>query len=364
MAHEELQFQVDQLAFQLDDENKKHLEAVAALRDELKALKGKLHGALERCSAKAAEGADTPGDDTYIRRIEWRLDDFSGRVRDTPQNEAIWSVEFSVLSVPGMQLEFFPQGRDTTKLAGFCALFFWCPPGVTVKYRLRVGNHWSAPDEDAYASRMGHGHSNFCFLEAQKDEKTNSVLVGIDILSLSYSDDTMPGLRIINRAPEAVVEREVAVLQHRHMDCVEWRIKKILKRAKEVPRGTAICSPVFSIAGVREMLLEFYPQGIAPPPGGKEGREGYCGFYVRANSAPWANSGRSSSTPLTLLLTLFVGGARKGPIKTEFGSNAAKGLPEFCRLSDQLSDGEEDLIVGVQVQNPELEKEETELFLQ
>merc|ERR1712226_987326 len=98
------------------------------------------------------------------------------------------------------------------------------------------------------------------------------------------------------------------------------------------------------------MLMEFYPNSIHPP-GGQAGREGYCGFYVRC---PSGNQ---------LVMTLFVGKTEKGPIKTVFDGNAAKGLPEFCRLADHLSDSTEDLIVGLRVKNPSLEEEQKLLEL-
>merc|ERR1712176_1670106 len=99
--------------------------------------------------------------------------------------------------------------------------------------------------------------------------------------------------------------------------------------------------------GILEMLLEFYPNGITQPSG--QGRDGYCGFYMRCPSGN------------TLTLTLLVGTAKKGPIRTEFDGNAAKGSPEFCRLEDQLAqlpEGEEDLILSVHVKNPQQEPEE------
>lgn len=352
---EELQFQLDQVTFQLDEQHTKHAEAVAQLRDEAKQLQKRMLAVISR-NALRAQGGSELGDNTFVRRVEWRVPDYD-KVREKPRNEAIWSIEFAALGVQGIQLEFFPQGRETTRLAGFCALFLWCPVGVKVKYRLRVGSHWSAPDEDEYVSRMGHGHSNFCLLDAQKDEATNSVLVGVEILSIAVAQDIGMGLRLINQAPEALVARETAVVHNRQMDRVEWKIRDIRKRAKEVPRGLAICSPVFSISGVREMLLEFYPNGISMPDG-KEFREGFCGFYVRASK-----SYSHSAGGLTLLLTLFVGDARKGPIKTQFDGNAAKGLPEFCRLADQLHDEDTDLLVGVHIQNPELEVEKTTIEL-
>ncbi|CAE7395510.1 FTRC [Symbiodinium sp. CCMP2592] len=46
------------------------------------------------------------------------------------------------MGVPDMQLEFFPQGRETSQ-KGFCALFLWCPGHLKLKYRLEVGSHAS-----------------------------------------------------------------------------------------------------------------------------------------------------------------------------------------------------------------------------
>jgi len=355
-ANEELQFKVDQLAFRLEEQSKKQAQAVAALKAEARQVKKGLLAALEQGRSKA-KGAERPslGDDSFIRRLEWRIEKYSS-IKDMPKNEAIWSVEFSVMGVPDMQLEFFPQGRESTKRAGFCALFLWCPEGVQIRYRLCVGSHWSGPEEDHYTSRMGHGHSNFCMLDSQKDEKTDSILIGLEILSLHYKQEEAMGIQLFNAGPEAMVQREIAVLSNRAMDCVEWRIKGIAQRAKDAPRGTALCSPTFSIAGVREMMLEFYPNGIEAPAGGKDPREGYCGFYVRANGGKGRPGG-----PLILHLTLFVGSAKKGPIRTEFDGSAAKGLPEFCKLEEQMDS--EDLLVGVQVTNPELADELHELTI-
>ena len=41
-------------------------------------------------------------------------------------------------------------------------------------------------------------------------------------------------------------------------------------------RGSSLWSPVFTAAGIREILLEFYPNGTASTQ-----QEGWCAFYVR-----------------------------------------------------------------------------------
>jgi len=218
---------------------------------------------------------------------------------------------------------------------------------VRIRYQLRVGNFRSAPDVDEYASKMGHGHSDFCYLPAEVDSGADSVLVGVDILDISVSEEGPEGLRLVNRGPEHFLQRELALLTNRDVDRVEWRIRNIMKRVQEVPRGFAICSPPFSLAGIREVCLNLYPNGIED----KDNQEGFCGFYV------WCPKGE------TLEMTLFVGGVKKGPIKTEFVGDA-KGHPKFCRLADQIPEGEEDLVVGlVAHKNPHLEEESKKTVL-
>lgn len=126
------------------------------------------------------------------------------KVKPLPKNEAMWSENFTIMGVE-MQLEFFPQGRETTWMPGFCALFLWCPAGVHIRYRLRVGNHWMAPDVDDYPSKMGHGHSNFCYLDAQWDRGSDSVTVGVQILELSAREDFAECLRVINQGQAALL---------------------------------------------------------------------------------------------------------------------------------------------------------------
>mmetsp|Transcript_68674 Transcript_68674/g.223497 ORF Transcript_68674/g.223497 Transcript_68674/m.223497 type:complete len:353 (+) Transcript_68674:80-1138(+) len=339
MSLEELGFKVDQLSYTLDERKALHVETMKEMRAEITALRGKMREHLLRLTGPRER---PPADSTFVRRVEWRISDVAKSAKTKLKNEAMWSDHFTVMGVK-MQLEFFPNGRDSTWLEGFCALFLWCPAGVQLTYQLRVGNHTSAPDSDEFASRMGHGHSNFCYLDAQVDQSFDSVLVGVDILDIAVSEEIGDGVRLVNRGPESLVRRKVALITHRDLNCVEWRIRDILKRAREVPRGSAICSPPFALVGVPEMFLELYPNGVqAVGDDTDKEKQGYCGFYLRCPSG------------YSLTVTLFVGAAKKGPIKTDFGSDAAKGLPAFCKLEDQLKDGEEDLIVGVTVDNPSL----------
>lgn len=339
---ESLVFRLDQLAYEVERRNTAHQRRVAALREDAAELRRRIHRINDqRQEVVLSHEQDT----TLMRRVEWRISDASSTVMAMEKNKAIWSQEFCIMGTP-MQLEFLPGGRDSTWMPGFCALFLWCPAGVKIRYQLRIGNHRTAPDHDEYVSKMGHGHSNFCFLEAQRDPKEDSLIVGVDILDMSLTREYGSGLKIINQGPEACIRREALALSQRGVARVEWRITDVARRVREVPCGSAISTSPFSLSGVREIFMEFYPNGIlngANTPGNNP-NAGYCGFYVRCTAGS------------SLVLTLFVGSVKKGPTKTEFDGTGAKGLPKFCKLQDMIDDNG-DVVVGVVIENPALQEE-------
>lgn len=340
---EDVDVEVKMLQDMLADQCQLQAKQLKSLEDEVALLKTRAQAFAERRARRLATDPLSGIDTAFVRRVEWNLQKCSETIRKMSNNQCIWSSSFSAMGVPDMQLEFFPQGRETSQ-KGFCALFLWCPGHLKLKYRLEVGSHASI-DEDVFTSRIGHGHSNFCFLEAQIDDK-DCLVIGLEILEVTWTQDLGQGLRLVNRGPVDAVKREAVVLHHRDRESVEWKISNIRRRIQELPMGACMCSPLFSAAGVRDMHLEFYPNGL------EGSKEGYCGFYVRCPTGEY-----------TLNITLFVGTARRGPSKTEFNGNAAKGLPEFCRLDEQLVDGEEDLIAGIVLQNPLQEQEEDERTL-
>jgi len=105
------------------------------------------------------------------------------------------------------------------------------------------------------------------------------------------------------------------------------------ERIAKLPRGSSMWSQIFTAAGIRDILLEFYPSGSA-----NTTKEGYCAFYIKCPEG------------VSMIVTLFVGGVRKGPIKTSFDSLTGKGLPDFCALKDQI-DSEDTVEVGIELQN-------------
>jgi len=270
----------------------------------------------------------------FAKKAEWTITDFSSKARDLEKGKSLWSPKFKAAGLDGMQLEFFPKGREKTTFDGFCSLFLWAPDGTKLKFQLWVGSSLRAPDEEEYNGRIGHGHSNFCPLEPQINKQNDSVTVGVDILDFQTSWQVgQNGLTLHSRSLEHLVSKEVDVMRSSSLERCVWRIKNMSKQIKELPQGASMWSPIFTAAGIREILLEFYPNGST-----NTTKEGFCAFYIRCPEG------------VSMVVTLFVGSVRKGPIKTTFDCLTGKGLPDFCLLSDQI--GEDDTLeLGIEVQN-------------
>eukprot|EP00439_Symbiodinium_sp_Y106_P083014 s133_g22.t2 len=161
---DDVDVEVKMLQDMLADQCQLQAKQLKSLEDEVALLKTRAQAFAERRARRLATDPLSGIDTAFVRRVEWKLQKCSETIRKMSNNQCIWSSSFSAMGVPDMQLEFFPQGRETSQ-KGFCALFLWCPGHLKLKYRLEVGSHASI-DEDVFTSRIGHGHSNFCFLEA------------------------------------------------------------------------------------------------------------------------------------------------------------------------------------------------------
>jgi hypothetical protein len=277
----------------------------------------------------------TTGAGQFTRRVEWTISNFSSKEKESPKGQSIWSPEFRAAGLEGLQLEFFPHGREKTTFEGFCSLFLWCPSGTKIKYQLWVGSFLRAPDEDEYADRIGHGHSNFCPLESEVDRSADIIKLGVDFLQVHRSDELQDkGVRLMSMPLERMIAREAEVVQNRGVNKVVWKISKISQLVKQFPKGASMWSKLFSAGGIREILLEFYPNGSV-----NTTKDGYCAFYIRCPEG------------VSIVVTLFVGNVRKGPIKTTFDSLTGKGLPDFCPTEEQINKADDTVEVGIELQN-------------
>lgn len=316
----------------LEVRRQEHAENIAGLRKEVERLKSQLAATADEISFQEAS------EDPFVRQVEWTIKGMASTLSNTAKNKSLFSPEFSVLGVHGFQLEFFPSGTESTSRHGYCAVFLWCPAGITIKYELRVGSHRAPPDEDVYLTRIAHGHSDFCFLETQIDRGTDSLVIGLEVLNLCVERQVADGVTLFNGGPEKLIAQEAQVLHNHNFDSVRWRIKNIRQRAKEVLKGFSICSPIFSVAGVREMFIELYPNGVPA----STSTANHCGLYVRCSAAS------------SLTLSLSIGSVTKGPIQAEFDGKNGRGLPEFCDLQHVVPNYEEDLIITIAIKNNRL----------
>jgi len=310
---------------------------------EIEAVKGELDGLVELARDLEQQreklecvGGRGGGPEAYMRRIEWTIEGYSEQEAALAKGDSIWSPKFKAAGMDGVQLEFFPKGREKTTFDGFCSLFLWCPAGSKIKYQLSVGSFLRAPDEDEYNGRIGHGHSNFCPVGPEVEQDRNCLVLGVDFLEVAGCSEVVEGkgLRVYSRSLGMMVAKEAEVMQNRSVEKVVWRITRISERIKSLPRGASMWSKLFTAGGIREILLEFYPNGST-----NTTKEGMCGFYIRCPEG------------VSMIVTLFVGGARKGPIKTTFDSLTGKGLPDFCLLDEQINRDEDTLEVGIELQN-------------
>lgn len=300
--------------------------------DEFRANRRKM--ASLQASSNSLEGSSQD-----VRRVEWSLQKISDCLKKYEKGQSMWSPEFSVRGINGIQLEFFPNGRESTSIDGFCSLFLWCPSGTKIKYQLSVGKHVRAPDEDSYDGRMGHGHSNFCMLDAEIVD--DAITVAVDILEVEKTTQLqfdLGTLQVYSGAVRSHLDAESQIVTNRNISRIEWRLVNMEQKLRNLPRGSSIYSPLFSAAGIREILLEFYPNGSQ-----NTTKDGHCAFYLRCPEQT------------SIVVTLFVGYFKKGPIIAHFEGSAGKGLPDFCPIMKEIEDDQ--LIVGLEMQNQALERD-------
>lgn len=331
-----LQKKVLQLEEQLSDQARRHEAELESMQKVIGDLQN-LTTQLEEQSKQNNVISGGSNADVFTRHVEWTIDNISRQVANKSKGESIWSPKFNAAGMQGLLIEFFPNGREKTTFDGFCSMFLWCPSGTKLKYQLRVGSFFRAPDEDEYTGRIGHGHSNFCPLQPEVDAQKDCITLGVYFIEVRTADGertTDAGtLRLLPTPLEAMVRKEAEVIQNRHVSKVSWRITKVADKLKYLPRGASMWTRLFTAAGIREMLLEFYPNGST-----NTTKDGFCAFYMRCPPG------------VTVIVTLFVGNVRKGPIKTTFDSLTGKGLPDFCFLQEQIAE-DDTLEVGIELQN-------------
>jgi len=317
----------------LAQQDRKHAVEIQRFDSELQELR-RLVGDLETQNRSLDGVGRLDSTDHFTRRVEWTISNFSQEENLCRKGLAIWSPKFKAAGMDGVRLEFLPKGREKS-FDGFCSLFLWCPDGTHIKYQLWVGSFLRAPDQDEYTGDIGHGHSNFCPVEPEIDRSTDSIRVGVDFLEVIRSFEYVDkGLKLVSCPLQQMVAKEAEVMENRGVNRVVWKINKISQHLKHLPKGASMWSQTFTAGGISEILLEFYPNGSTDTK-----KDGFCAFYLRCPEG------------VSMIVTLFVGRVKKGPIKTTFDSLTGKGLPDFCFVEDEFNLEDDSLEVGIELQN-------------
>jgi len=304
---------------------------------ELKGLQSSVAELRKQLQMLESFKSSPPGISTFATKVEWTLEGVASKFQAMSKGDSIWSPSFDAAGLKGLQLEIYPKGREKT-MDGFCSLFLWCPSGASIKYQLFVGTFLRAPDVDEYIGKIGHGHSNFCPLAPEIDLDSDSLRVGVDFLEVSMLDVVeVNGLKLSMQTPSSLLEEVEQCMTNRGVNKIMWTISNMSQRMKSLPKGTSLWSKAAAAAGVADILLEFYPNGSK-----NTTKDGYCAFYIRC---PYR---------VEIIVTLFVGKTRKGPIRTVFDNQSGKGLPDFCLVEDEIDKASDSLVVGLQLQqNPQ-----------
>ena len=312
---------------------------VSRLAQQLQEMEVRAAGERRKFQAEIAQLREQQSVDVLSRRVEWTISEISQKIKELPKGGSIYSPEFSAAGLPGLQLEFFPNGRESASIPGMCSVFFWCGEGMRVRYQLFVGGHYRAPDDDEFTQRMGHGHSNFCKLEHEIDKASDSVVVGVEVLDVARSFKVAPGLKIVRSSFANWVGRELSLVENQNLSRVEWKIPGVSKRLDISVRGAAFYSPLFSVAGVKDLQIEFYFKGNQAT-----AKDGSCAFYLRAPEQS------------KLVVTMQVGNFKRGPIAANFDGPAGKGIPDFCEIANEIDRNTDSLLVAVEIKNVQEKK--------
>jgi len=130
---------------------------------------------------------------------------------------------------------------------------------------------------------------------------------------------------------------------------VEWKVCRAHKRAKELKKPLAVKSPVFSLRGLREVQLEFFPEGTHSSPEGKAILRVYMPKGVHIRYQMWI--GFSTEGPMEIK----PGGSLSADMAVEEWRNQIQedgSLPVVLEVIRDLANEDESLSREVRVESP------------
>ncbi|KAF4751045.1 hypothetical protein FOZ63_022272, partial [Perkinsus olseni] len=115
------------------------------------------------------------------KRVEWRIDNVSVLARTFTQGRPLHSCPFTVAGLEQVRLVFYPAGYFNAA-SGYCSLYMRAPPGTAVRAKLFIGRQPRNVAFEFDGSCSAFGRANFCLLQSEVDQATDSVTVGIEII--------------------------------------------------------------------------------------------------------------------------------------------------------------------------------------
>ncbi|KAF4650471.1 hypothetical protein FOZ61_000292 [Perkinsus olseni] len=115
------------------------------------------------------------------KRVEWRIDNISVLARTFTQGRPLHSCPFTVAGLEQVRLIFYPAGYFNAA-SGYCSLYTRAPPGTAIRAKLFIGRQPRNVAFEFDGSCSAFGRANFCLLQSEVDQATDSVTVGVEII--------------------------------------------------------------------------------------------------------------------------------------------------------------------------------------
>jgi len=268
-----------------------------------------------------------------------------------------FSPKFGCAGVIGLQIELQilrppqdPNLNEEDKLLegnGDCAIFLWACKGVSMVYRLHVGNLGSALIEKSFNGRTPHGTQRVCWLKDQVNREDDTLTLGIEVLecirevehpirtkaSEAEGSGDVDGLiisrRHVNHRMLDQIKQHADTIRSRMVRRVDWRLEQASLLRQHFPLGEALSSAPFSAAGAEGMQFVFYPSGYS------NASDGSCSFFLYAPAGT------------TVRCSLIIG-SRSWDLNHTFEDSSCSGRTNFCRFEDAVDLNTDTVLLGIQ----------------
>jgi hypothetical protein len=303
------------------------------------------------------------------KKVDWVIKDVSKRIRPNSASKASlhkswFSPRFNVAGAHGLQLEMQlyrpsdPPQHDEG--AGDTAVFLWACKGLSLVYRLYIGNKYHTC-EKVFNGRVPFGTKRLCFMADQINRTDDTLTISVEILECHReidriieqppeADETeIPGLQIerpldgrvqfhryVNNRVFEQVKDQVDLMRSRMVRRVEWRVEQASKLRACFPYGESICSAQFMAAGIEGFQLIFYPCGY------KGTTDGFCSLFVYGPAG------------CTVKCVLSVG-PQKREANHSFEEPGAFGRTNFCRYDSIIDESDDTVMIALDIEEAHLD---------